>query len=78
MVRSCHQLMEEHVIGTCLSSRRKGRIRAEPSAPPSPIGVLDAVCESCDTRSETLPESDPAKPTASKLLRSSATDVQQR
>ncbi|XP_057963842.1 cyclin-D4-1-like isoform X2 [Malania oleifera] len=51
MVRSCHQLMEEYLVDTCPAARHKERT-AEPPAPPSPVGVLDAAaCGSCDTRS---------------------------
>ncbi|KAL5561393.1 hypothetical protein UlMin_031140 [Ulmus minor] len=76
MVKSCHQLMEEYLIDTCPASRHKDR-RAEPVAPPSPVGVLDAaVCGSCDTRSETPGSTSQLEP-PSKRLRSSAPDVQQ-
>ncbi|PRQ22654.1 putative cyclin B3, G2/mitotic-specific [Rosa chinensis] len=54
-VRSCHQLMEEYLIDTCPSSCRHkaGSSAPPPSAPASPVGVLDAAaCKSCDTRSE--------------------------
>lgn len=77
MVRSCHQLMEEYAVDTCLSARHKCRrteVAATTTPPPSsPVGVLDAATlASCDTRSEI-----PAEP-ASKRLRSSAPDVPQR
>ncbi|KAK9286613.1 hypothetical protein L1049_015013 [Liquidambar formosana] len=79
MVRSCHQLMEEYLIDTCPSISLKDP-GAEPTEPPSPIGVLDAAaCGSCDThRSGTSanPNSSQAEP-PSKRLRSSAPDVQQ-
>ncbi|KAF2294379.1 hypothetical protein GH714_009853 [Hevea brasiliensis] len=57
MVRSCHQLMLEYLIDTCPSARPKHPSVVPPTAPPSPVGVLDAAaCGSCDTRSE-LPNS---------------------
>lgn len=75
MVRSCHQLMEEYLVDTCPAGRHKDR-RAEPAAPPSPVGVLDAAsCVSCDTRSATPGSSSQAEP-PSKRLRSFAPDVQ--
>ncbi|XP_022749144.1 cyclin-D4-1-like [Durio zibethinus] len=72
MVRSCHQLMDEYLIDTCLNEVGF----EQPPAPPSPVGVLDAAaCGSCDTRSENLSSSSQEPP--SKRLRSTAPDVQQ-
>lgn len=72
MVRSCHQLMEEYLFDTC-------PLKAEPPAPPSPLGVLDAAaCASCDTH----PDNPAASVTGSgaepekKRRRLSAPDVQ--
>ncbi|KAK6241197.1 Cyclin [Theobroma cacao] len=77
MVGSCHQLMEEYLIDTCPSARLKELRGAQPPAPPSPVGVLDAAaCGSCDTRSENPGSSSQEEPPA-KRLRSSAPDVQQ-
>ncbi|KAA8545764.1 hypothetical protein F0562_020785 [Nyssa sinensis] len=85
MVKSCHQLMEEYLIDTCLSLDNQERM--EPSS--SPIGVLDAAeCVSRDTRSENptdvsssisnlvsrTGEAEPPK----KRLRSSASDIQKK
>ncbi|KAF2294362.1 hypothetical protein GH714_009682 [Hevea brasiliensis] len=79
-VRSCHQLMLEYLIDTCPSARPKYPSVVPPTAPPSPVGVLDAAaCGSCDTRSE-LPNSisqAEAEPLA-KRSRSSAADVQRQ
>ncbi|XP_004292116.1 PREDICTED: cyclin-D1-1-like [Fragaria vesca subsp. vesca] len=64
-VRSCHQLMEEYLIDTCpSSSRHKAGSPAmpPPSAPGSPVGVLDAAaCVSCDTHSSTVQAEPPPK-----------------
>ncbi|XP_022725056.1 cyclin-D4-1-like, partial [Durio zibethinus] len=77
MVRSCQQLMEEYLIDTCPSARLKELRVKQPPAPPSPVGVLDAIaCGSCDTRSEHPSSSSQVEPPA-KRLRSSASDVQQ-
>ncbi|KAG6383439.1 hypothetical protein SASPL_156810 [Salvia splendens] len=68
MVRSCHQLMEEYLLDTCLSS---DGLKA---APPSPHGVLDAAaCASCDTNSENQAGSEPQN----KRPRLSPPDVQE-
>ncbi|KAK7280245.1 hypothetical protein RJT34_25307 [Clitoria ternatea] len=72
MVRCCHQLMEEYVVDTCLASRNK-ESRAEPAAPSSPVGVLDAAsCVSCDTpyAASIAEQAEPAN----KRLRSSSPD----
>ncbi|OMO73849.1 hypothetical protein CCACVL1_17103 [Corchorus capsularis] len=77
MVRSCHQLMEEYLIDTCPSARLKEPIVEQPTAPASPVGVLDAAaCGSCDTRSDYPGSSSQEEPPA-KRLRSSVPDVQQ-
>ncbi|GMI88302.1 hypothetical protein HRI_002499500 [Hibiscus trionum] len=75
MVRSCHQLMEKYMIDTCPSARLKNP-RVEPSsAPPSPVGVLDAAaCGSCDTLFDN-PGSTSQVERPAKRLRSSALDV---
>ncbi|XWS39853.1 hypothetical protein CRYUN_Cryun18bG0090400 [Craigia yunnanensis] len=77
MVRSCHQLMEEYLIDTCPSARLKEVRVEQPSAPPSPVGVLDAAaCGRCDTRSENPGSSCQEEP-PTKRLRSSALNEQQ-
>lgn len=80
MVRSCHQLMEEHLVDTCPVAGLKAA-EPEPPAelPRSPAGVLDAAaCGSSDTRSENRGSSSVAEPSPpNKRLRSSAPDVQE-
>ncbi|PPR92385.1 hypothetical protein GOBAR_AA28278 [Gossypium barbadense] len=79
MVRSCHQLMDEYLVDTCPSTRFKElRVEQPSTAPPSPVGVLDAAaCSSCDTRSEIPGSSSSQEEPPPKRLRSSDPDVQQ-
>ncbi|KAM0950437.1 putative cyclin domain-containing protein [Dioscorea sansibarensis] len=61
MVGVCVQLMDEYLIDTCPSAQSR-KPWLEPSAPPSPIGVLDAAaCGSCDTN-RSLPSAAVAEP----------------
>ncbi|KAJ0973676.1 hypothetical protein J5N97_015641 [Dioscorea zingiberensis] len=69
MVNGCLQLMDEYFIDTCPSSGLR-KPRPEPSAPASPIGVLDAAaCGSCDTNRSLPGEAQTEPPIKRRRLR---------